>query len=80
MSDDPTSPAYVPTLFDHVKSPVKRKAERQFQDMSEQVCLKKGTAKLPVAYYLVAPCKQAVKTPLQKQNKTLKVTVHLCPR
>ena len=42
-SDDPTSPAYVPTLFDHIKSPVKRKAERQFQDMSEQVCLKKGT-------------------------------------
>ena len=28
-SDDPTSPAYVPTLSDHIKSPVKRKAERQ---------------------------------------------------
>ena len=28
-SDDPTSPAFVPTLFDHVKSPAKRKVERQ---------------------------------------------------
>lgn len=28
-SDDPTSPAYVPSLFDHIKSPAKRKAERQ---------------------------------------------------
>ena len=27
-NDDPTSPAYVPTLFEHVESPVKRKAER----------------------------------------------------
>ena len=28
-SDDPTSPAYIPTLFQHVKSPLMRKAERQ---------------------------------------------------
>ena len=28
-SDDPTSPDFVPTLFDHVKSPAKRKVERQ---------------------------------------------------
>ena len=27
MIDDPTSPAFIPTLFDHVKSPVKRKVE-----------------------------------------------------
>ena len=28
-SDDPTSPAYIPTLFGHLRSPVKRNAERQ---------------------------------------------------
>lgn len=28
-NDDPASPAYVPTLFDHVKSPAKRKAVSQ---------------------------------------------------
>lgn len=28
-SDDPTSPAYIPTLFGHIKSPVKREAESQ---------------------------------------------------
>ena len=28
-SDDPTSPAYVPSLFGHLKSPLKRKVERQ---------------------------------------------------
>jgi hypothetical protein len=27
-SDDPSSPAYIPTLFDHVRSPEKRKAEQ----------------------------------------------------
>ena len=27
-SDDPSSPAYIPTIFDHVKSPQKRKAEQ----------------------------------------------------
>ena len=26
-SDDPESPAYIPSLFDHVKSPIKRAAE-----------------------------------------------------
>ena len=28
-SENPTFSAYVPTLFDHAKTPVKRKAERQ---------------------------------------------------
>ena len=28
-NDDPASPAYIPTLFHHVKSPAKRKAMRQ---------------------------------------------------
>ena len=40
-SSDPASPAYVPSLFCHVKSPVKRKAENDMQRYNRTNACKK---------------------------------------
>ena len=32
-SDDPSSPSYISTIFDHIKSPQKRKAEQEKEEV-----------------------------------------------
>ena len=44
-SNDPASPAYVPSLFSHVKSPVKRKAENDMQRYNRTKACKKRRLK-----------------------------------
>ena len=43
-SDDPTSPAYIPTLFEHVGSPAKRMSEHQLQCYERTTTCKKRLA------------------------------------
>ncbi len=40
-SDDPASPAYIPTLFQHVRSPTKRKAESQLASYNRRNATKR---------------------------------------
>ena len=62
--DDPTSPALIPTLFDHIKSPVKRKVERMLARY-EHTCVSRKRR-------LQSLCKNEAASSLVSVSRTLK--------